>query len=138
MDVLGAILNVAHLTRRTVEVVQGVREASSDRERLIVAIYSASGLIATFEVLSDSCENEAWEATVKEVLGPNGALTQYQALLAQVLRELIGDAEHGSKMTEKMLGGWKAIRWSYDKQRLASVLREIEDIKSSLNSVVSR
>lgn len=136
MDIFGAVVNVAHLTRRIVEIVQGAQDASGDRERLINAVFSASGVIAIFKSLAESSTEEELSNEFQELLSPQGALTQYQALLEKVLQKITVEKQSKRAALNKLEEGWKVMKWSWDKPFVESLLREIGDIKSTLNLVV--
>lgn len=138
MDIIGTVVNVAHITRRVVELIQGAHDAPTERKRVVTALFAASGVIETFRVLLESNHDASWKNSIAELFGPQGALTQYRSLLEQILDKASSQSSHKINLLNKLDDGWKTARWSFEKKYVEALVQEIGEIKSSLNFVVSQ
>lgn len=138
-DFLGAASNIAHITRRVVELVQECRDGPKDRERLVNAVFQASGVVETFRILLQASKDASWESKIREMNGPQGALPRYRDLLQQILDKARPDEKvHTHRLTKKLDEGWKYVTWPYDKRTVEPLVKEVNDIKMDLSLTVSR
>lgn len=137
-DALGAALNIAHITHRVVQIVQECRDGPRDREMLVNALFQASGVIETFRILRDASKDASWEPKIREMNGPQGALTRYRDLLQQILdKTKADDRVHSHRFTRKLDESWKYLKWPYDKRSVGPLVKEVNDIKMDLSLTVS-
>lgn len=138
MEPLGAALNIAHLTHRVVQLVQECRDGPKDREMLVNAVFQASGVVETFRILLEASKDASWEPKIREMSGPQGALTRYRDLLQQILDKAMGDDRvHSHRLTRKLDESWKYVKWPYDKRTVEPLVKEVNDIKMDLSLTVS-
>lgn len=137
MDILGTVVNIAHITRHVVEFVREAREAPADREKLVIATFAASGVIETFRILYESSGDAPWKAKIVELSTPQGVLKQYEQLLQKILKKALQNRAVKGNLLNKLDRGWNTVTWPFDKKSVDSLLFEIEGIKSSLMLAVS-
>lgn len=136
-DVLGTVVNIAHITRRIVEFIQDAREGPADRDRIIVALFSASGVVETFRILYESSGDAPWRDKIAALVGPQGVLIQYQQLLKRILDKALPDIGSKSNLLNTLDRGWRNIKWPFDKKDVNSLLRELEGMKTTMMLTVS-
>lgn len=139
MDVIGAVTNIAHITRRVIEFVQGCRDGPKDRERLVNAVFQASGVVETFRILHEASKDASWESKIREMSGPQGALTRYRDLLQQIFNKAKpDDRAHSHKFTKKVDESWKRVTWPFGKSTVEPLVKEVNDIKMELSLAVCK
>jgi hypothetical protein len=136
MDPINAFVNIAQITKTIVDILEGIRNASSERQRLITSIYASSGIIATFKMLRDSPHQIIVDTETEQLYSEQGALVLYHDLLDLMWHKL--DYEKGckSKTVRKFYQALATAKWSWDKHNIDSYIKEIESVKSSLMAVV--
>lgn len=137
MDIFGGVVNIIHLTRRVVELVEGAKDANEDRARLVNAVFSAGGVITTFQSLAKTTSNKSLLIQINELCAPSGLIPQYEALLEKILQKIVQVNAHKSELLNKVDASLRTIKWTWDKKYVEGVIREVENIQSSLNHVVS-
>jgi hypothetical protein len=123
LSVTASIIAILQLTGTVVKYLSDVKDASGDRNRILVEIGSVNGFLFSLKDLVGRAESdESWLATVRSLGVPNGPLAQFKLALerlATCLEPVVGLRKAG-----------KVLAWPLKKGEVMDILRTIERQKA--------
>lgn len=123
LSVTASIIAVLQLTQTVVEYINSVKDASKDRDRILLEISSVYGLLFSLKDLVERRSPEdGWATTVKSLGAANGPLAQFKSALERLAAKL-------APVTGIEKVG-KALRWPSQKGDILDILNTIERQKS--------
>jgi len=141
LTIVGGIAAILEISSTVVDLVKTVKDASTDRQKLLAEIHATTALCQT---LKDYAEMDAvpWTKTFQILCSSNnGPIEQFQASLGCLQKKLApGDKEtssgqvinaHAPVVRKMNLKSWgRSLKWPFTKDEVREILADIERQKS--------
>lgn len=117
------LLGLLGLTERVVTYLNGVKDSSKDRLRVLVEISSINGLLFSLKDLASRAESDGtWPSALTSLSVPNGPLQQFKLALEELAVKLApADSQKDSRVI---------LSWPFKKGEVNALLCRIERQKS--------
>ena len=123
LSISASIIAVLELTASVVQYLSDMKDASKDRQTLLVEISSVSSLLYTLKDLAERAEwGDTWLATMKSLMVPNGPLEQFKVALEDLASILMP--------VNKLMKIGNAMTWPFQKKEIRNILNAIERQKT--------
>ncbi|PMD29253.1 hypothetical protein L207DRAFT_593672 [Hyaloscypha variabilis F] len=131
MDGISAFETIVSLVQLAWQVTQYIKEvkgAEGERQKLILELIRARGLLITVKDLADGVEKDTWAEAITGLLGQNGPLDAFKGLLEDIMDKL--GLERTSKEAPKTQQAASGIL----KSRLSKLVNYFQRVSSSGSS----
>lgn len=91
MDGLSAattVISVLQTALQVINYVKAVRGAGEERQKLLLELIRARGLLATLTDVTEEVGNDKWSQALQSLDGPNGPLYAFKVLLEEIIDEM--------------------------------------------------
>lgn len=123
LSISASIVTILQLTASVAQYLNDIKDASKERQSLLVEISSVSSLLYTLKGLAERAQwGDTWLTTMKSLMAPKGPMEQFKAALENIASRLMP------------IGGLKrvgnAITWPLQKNEIKDILCVIERQKT--------
>ncbi|KAL9611376.1 MAG: hypothetical protein Q9167_003971 [Letrouitia subvulpina] len=128
--ILGGIAAVLQVGHSVVELIKNVREAPSERQRLLVEIHSTIALCQTLKDYVD-IDSKEW-IPILQTLGQNrdGPLDRFHNTLQYLQAKLMRRTADRRGPKDRLIAWTKVVNWPFTKSEILKVIADIERKKS--------
>jgi hypothetical protein len=149
LSITASIVAVLQIAGTVVTYLNDVKDASSDRNQILVELSLTRGLLFSLKDLAerpppymanswskdgnDDAEAEAWDAAISKLGGLRGPLEQYRSTLDKLATKLAPSAGNG---LSRRVG--KALTWPFVRKEVDDTLKTMERLKSLIVLVLQR
>jgi len=123
LSTIASLVAILQLAGTVVTYLNDVKEASNDRNRILLELSSTTGLLFSLKDLVERpCSDDAWDTALYRLGGPNGPLEQFRSALERLATKL------APVMGIRTVGN--ALGWPFLKKDVEETLKTIERLKS--------
>ncbi|KAH7156643.1 hypothetical protein EDB81DRAFT_867642 [Dactylonectria macrodidyma] len=123
LSITASIVAVLQLTGTVVTYLNDVKEASKDRNQILLEISNTRGLLLSLKDLAERPSfDHTWDTALSKLAIPNGPLGQFKSALDQLARKM-------APVTRTRTVG-RALCWPFQKREVEETLQTIERLKS--------
>jgi hypothetical protein len=138
MDGISAFETIVSLVQLAWQVTQYIKEvkgAEGERQKLILELIRARGLLLTVKDLADGVEKDTWARAITSLLGQNGPLGAFKSLLEDIMDKLgLETTSKEASKTQQAAPGFLKFRLS----KLVSYLQREYSSGSPINATRKR